>query len=292
VIEYDRTAWWRVVFSFAGTVLPRVLPRVGLLTGSCLALCLVDEYGRTRGLDFRGAFALDQLGHTVLGTALGLFVVFRTNSAHARYWEARTLWGGIVNASRNLVRVAAAHAGPADDLARLAAAFPRVLKQTLRGSKDFAEVRGLLPGGVYEALGKAADPPGAVTRAMAGWVRGRLAGGRLHPIQAAQLDGLIGTLVDCQGGCERILRTPLPFVYAALIKQILLIYLATLPFVLVAKMGFAAPVAVAVVALGLLGIEEAGVEIENPFDPEPNNLPLDKFCETVARSVAEAAAEG
>lgn len=292
MIEYDRTAWWRVVFSFAGTVLPHVLPRVGLLTGFCLALCLVDEYGRNRGFDFRGAFALDQLGHTVLGTALGLLIVFRTNSAYARYWEARTLWGGIVNASRNLVRVAAAHAGPADDLARLAAAFPRVLKQTLRGSKDFTEVRGLLPAGVYQRLGVAANPPGVVARAMGGWVRERLAADRLHPIQAAQLDGLIGTLVDCQGGCERILRTPLPFTYAALIKQTLLVYLATLPFVLVTKMGFASPLAVAVVALGLLGIEEAGVEIENPFSPDPNNLPLDGLCETIARSAAEAAADG
>ncbi|MEI7686477.1 MAG: bestrophin family ion channel, partial [Planctomycetota bacterium] len=59
-------------------------------------------------------------------------------------------------------------------------------------------------------------------------------------------------------------RTPMPFVYASLIKLILFVYLASLPFVLVSKMGFAAPLVVAVVAFGMLGIEEAGVDIENP----------------------------
>jgi putative membrane protein len=57
----------------------------------------------------------------------------------------------------------------------------------------------------------------------------------------------------------------------------------SLPFVLVAKMGFAAPLMVAGVAFGMLGIEEAGVEIENPFGLEPNNLALDTICDTIAR---------
>ena len=85
--------------------------------------------------------------------------------------------------------------------------------------------------------------------------------------------------VDNQGGCEKIRRTPLPFVYAALIKQVLLLYLATLPFVLVPKMGFVAPLVVVGVSLGMLGIEEAGVEIEDPFGLDPNHLPLDEICD-------------
>jgi ion channel-forming bestrophin family protein len=60
--------------------------------------------------------------------------------------------------------------------------------------------------------------------------------------------------------------------------------------VLVAKMGYAAPLVEAVVALGLLGIEEAGVEIENPFNLEPNNLPLESLCEMIARDTREACA--
>ena len=100
------------------------------------------------------------------------------------------------------------------------------------------------------------------------------------------MDQILSTMVDNQGGCERIQRTPLPFVYAALIKQILLLYLVSLPLVLVNKMGFAAPIVVAVVSFGMPGIEEAGIEIEDPFDTDPNSLPLEQFCATIARDTA------
>lgn len=286
VIEYDPRSWWRVAFSINGTVVPHVLGRVGLLTGLCLGLVLLDNYVLERfGYPLP---PLDQLGHTILGTSLGLLIVFRTNTAYARFWEARTLWGGIVNASRNLLRLGAAHAAPADDLARLVSAFPLVLKQSLRASRDFSAVRHLLPASQLEQLAAVPNPASVVTWAMSDWVRARIVTGNLEPILAAQLESTIATLVDCQGGCEKIKNTPVPFTYASLIKFTLLLYLMTLPFVLVAKMGFAAPLMVAGVAFGMLGIEEAGVEIENPFGVEPNNLPLDAICETIARDVNQA----
>jgi putative membrane protein len=65
-----------------------------------------------------------------------------------------------------------------------------------------------------------------------------------------------------------------------------LIYLASLPFVLVGRMGYAAPLVVAVVSFGMLGIEEAGAEIERPFGVDPNCLPLEQICTTIARDAA------
>jgi putative membrane protein len=56
-------------------------------------------------------------------------------------------------------------------------------------------------------------------------------------------------------------------------------------------MGVVAPLVVAGVSLGMLGIEEAGVEIEDPFGLEPNCLPLDALCATIARDVADLAAD-
>ena len=67
------------------------------------------------------------------------------------------------------------------------------------------------------------------------------------------MEQVLNAMVDAQGGCERIHKTPLPFVYASLIRQLLLIYLGSLPFVLVGRMGYAAPLVVAVVSFGMLG---------------------------------------
>src|SRR3546814_3218235 len=41
----------------------------------------------------------------LFGTAIALFMGFRTNAAYARWWEARPLWGALINASRSLARI-------------------------------------------------------------------------------------------------------------------------------------------------------------------------------------------
>jgi putative membrane protein len=178
------------------------------------------------------------------------------------------------------------YGAPAGELARLITAYVSALKEHLRGNGDLSALRSLVPGRLLADVAAAGNPPALLARAMSEWIAGRLAEGRFDTIQAARLEGLVATLTDAQGGCEKILRTPMPFVYAALIKQVLLLYLASLPFVLVGRMDFAAPLTVAGVSLGMLGIEEAGVEMEDPFGTGPNQLPLDRICETIARDTA------
>jgi putative membrane protein len=289
VIEYDRTSWWQTCFSWSGTVLPHVLARVGLLTGLCLALYGLNELVlRPQQRPLKG---LEATGHTVLGVALSLLIVFRTNSVYGRFWEARSHWGMIVNTSRNLVRLGATYAPPADDLARLVTAYVLTLKEQLRDDHDLEGIRPLVSGRVLERLKGTNNHAQILACSLSEWIGGRLAAGKIDSILAARLEALVATLVDSQGGCEKIRRTPLPFVYAALIKQVLFLYLATLPLVLVPAMNFVAPLVQMGVSLSLLGIEEAGVEIEDPFGLELNSLPLDQICAGIARDVADLAAQ-
>jgi putative membrane protein len=283
LIDYDRTSWWQTCLSVYGSVLPYVLGRVGILTGFALALCLLNAYVlEPGGYEIP---AMDELGHSVLGVALSLLIVFRTNAANSRYWEGRALWGTLVNQSRNLARLGAVYAGPAAELARLISAYVLALRYHLCDDPDLSAVRPLLTGWLYDRIRAAPNPPALLSRSLSEWVRQRRDAGKLDPLMALEMERLIGELVSAQGGCERIHRTPLPFVYAAMIKLLLLVYLGTLPFVLVGRMGFAAPLVVAVVSLAMLGIEEAGVEIEDPFGRDPNHLPLDAICAAISRDV-------
>jgi putative membrane protein len=273
--------------AFRGTVLPQVLTRVGILTAFCLVLCLLNDFlVRENGTTL---VKLDQLGHSVLGMALSLLIVFRTQSSYTRFWEARTLWGSLTNSSRSVVRLGSVYASPADDLARLVAAYVLAIKQNLRDDNDLSSLRPFLSGWQFDQLKAVRNPPTALARAMSEWVRLRLKEGKIDTIAAMEMDRVISEMVTAQGGCERIHLTPLPFVYAGLIKQLLLVYLATLPFVLIGTLHFAAPVAIAVVSFAMLGIEDAGVEIEDPFGRGPNHLPLDQICENIAKDTAQLA---
>ncbi len=288
MIDYERTSWWTTCLAWRGTVLPHVLARVGLLTGWCLALVLLDEFVLIPA--DRPLPGLNAIGHSILGVALSMLIVFRTNSAHGRYWDARSHWGMLVNTSRNLVRMGAIHAGGASDLARLVTAYVVLVKEQLRDSKLLDSVRNLLPGRVLVRLEGVSNPASVLAGVISEWVAGRAKEGRLDPQMASRMEQYVCLLLDNLGGCEKIHRTPLPFVYAALIKQVLFIYLGTLPFVLVEPMNFMAPLVVMGVSLGMLGIEEAGVEIEDPFALDDNHLPLDQICSMIGRDVQDLSA--
>lgn len=281
MIEYKSANWWRTTFAFRGTVLPQVLGRVGALTAFCLALCVLDDYV-LQSFNYPLP-SLDQLGHTVLGVAMSMLIVFRTNSSNNRYWDGRAFWGALVNNSRNLARLAAHYSPPADDLAGLITAYVIAIRESLRGTFNEAAISSLVPGRIARRAAQAPNPPVVLAAAISDWISVRRSEGRLDDLQSVAMEQVLNSMVDAQGGCERIQKTPLPFVYASLIRQLLLIYLGSLPFVLVGRMGYAAPLVVAVVSFGMFGIEEAGVEIERPFGTDPNCLPLEQICTTIAR---------
>ncbi|MEZ4470860.1 MAG: bestrophin family ion channel [bacterium] len=274
MIDYPRGRWLPLTLALRGTVLPRTLGWVAGLAAATLALRLYTQWA---GIELN----VPPLAHSLIGVALGLLLVFRTNASYDRYWEGRKQWGGIVNASRNLARAASAYAAPATELATLIPAFAVALKQHLRSDRDLSA----LPAPLAATLATSANPPTLLTREMTRWIAARVADGALDPQLARTLDASVTALVDHQGACERILKTPVPFAYVVHIRQLLLLYLLTLPFVLVQTLGALAPVAVAFIAMGLMGIEEIGVEIEEPFGTDPNDLPIEAMCATIERDV-------
>ncbi len=285
MIDYPRQSWLPLLLAIKGTVLPRVAIRTLLLAGIALGLTALAQ---------QGIFKVDvpSLAHSLIGVALGLLLVFRTNASYDRYWEGRKQWGAIVNTCRNLVRAAASYTRNPAPVAELVTAYALALKQHLRGEKSLDELRSVLPGrgSLVDDLTTRGNPPVYLALHVSRWIdtqvrAGATSEGGLAPEFARTLEGYVAALLDAQGACERILRTPMPFAYVVHIRQLLILYLVSLPFVLVGPLGWSAPVAVAFIAFGLLGIEEIGVEIEDPFGTDPNDLPVDAMCATIARDV-------
>ena len=104
MIPYDPKSWLRITLQVRSTVIPRLLGRLLFLASLTVILLII----RTEVPGGEGFFKVFKpLGHTLVGVALGLMIVFRTNCSYDRFWEGRKLWGGLTNASRNLMRGAA-----------------------------------------------------------------------------------------------------------------------------------------------------------------------------------------
>ena len=293
MIDYNRYSWWRTTFSIHGTALPLSLSRVVIFLLYSILIQAIYELGLDTGMFSDAHFlGIDPAGHAVLGSLIGFLIVFRINASNARYWEGRSHWGALINSSRNLVRFASQYTSNADELANLVTGYVICLRNLLQGSRDLEEAKLYLRESASRQAAEFGNPATGLSLAISEWIRGNFSRGALDSTMVRHLEDLVGRLVDAQGGCEKIQKTPLPFVYVSMVKQLILIYLTTLPVVLCERCGWWSPVLMAAISLGMFGLEEASVEIEDPFGTEDNCLDLRACTMTIARDTAQLAAAG
>lgn len=284
-LDPDQLSWMRSTLRVRGSVIPAVLPRT-ILCGLFAALVSAFHYW---GLPVN----LPALASVVSNVVLGLMLVFRTNTAYERFWEGRKLWGSLTNSTRNLARqiwVIVPERSPDDRQEKRAAldllvAFAVTMKLHLRGEAVNEELKPLLPLPHYQSLKGMNNPPLEVAFWLQDYLQQQYEGDRLDIYQLVNLQLLLNSMVDCLGGCERILKTPIPMAYAIHLKQLLLIYCLSLPFQFVTELEWWTALVVMLVSFTLFGIEAIGIEIENPFGRDYNDLPLDTICETMKRNI-------
>ncbi len=279
-----RQTWIREIFTYQGTVLPRIWRRLLFIAGLSCALTLGH-------LELQGFFVKDitALPFTLIGFALSVFLGFRTSTAYNRFWEGRTLWGALVNSSRNLTRhvhtwLAPQPGAPPVDAWELSErrrrlvyhtiAFSHALRQRLRCEDDIDAYSALLDPPLCAALVRDVNRPQAIVTQLGGQLRQAYEVGLIHPQHVALLEANLVALTDIQGGCERIGTTPLPYVYRVLVHQIVGLYCFSLPFGLLHTLGWFAPAVSILVSYAFFGLDAIGEELDNPFEVDANDLPL------------------
>jgi ion channel-forming bestrophin family protein len=281
----DQLSWMQYTLRLKGSVIPAVLPRTLICGLFAVMISAIHALGMPVNIP--------ALASVVSNVVLGLMLVFRTNTAYERFWEGRKLWGSVTNASRNLARqiwVIIPDRTPTDRQAKRAAldlivAFAVAMKLHLRRETITEELQPLLPTAQYQNLKGMNNPPLEVAFWIQDYLQQQHDSDRLNIHQLISLQQLLNSLVDCLGGCERILKTPIPMAYAIHLKQLLLIYCLTLPFQFVTQLGWWTAAVVMLVSFTLFGIEAIGMEIENPFGRDYNDLPLDAICDTMKRNI-------
>ena len=295
MIEYDPHDWRSHLFDIKGSMLREIRLRVIVPLLWAAAVTGAYEWWQWNvKLADRHAM-LPTTIHVLIGTALGMLLVFRTNSSYDRFWEGRRMWGNIINESRNLARLGSVSlAGVPEIRGRMFAwliAFPVAVMQQLRGRVKELGVAAekLSESERCEAEGQQ-HVPLAITRQLTNCLAEARERGAISEYLFVALDQNVQLLVDYLGACERIHRTPMPFAYMVHVRRVILLYCYSLPLALVKDFGWWTIPATLFVAFVLLGIEEIGVEIEDPFGTDDNDLPLEAFCETIRRNVEEMAA--
>ncbi len=284
-----RQGFWHESFALHGSVTPKVMPAVlifGIIAGGILGAATLAE----RLFEVRIGMEIHPFEFA--GAALGLLLVLRTNSGYDRWWEARKLWGSIVNQSRNLAISAIAY-GPTnpqwrDQFVRWVAVFPNVARHSLRGERPSDDLANLVGAENVDQIAVADHMPGFVALRLAEMLREACDKWQMDRFAFIQLDRERALLIDHIGACERILKTPLPLAYSIKIRRFILLFLLTLPFALLHRSGcdWLVPVITMLVAYPLLSLDQMGIELENPFSTSNlSHLPLGDLSATIERNV-------
>jgi ion channel-forming bestrophin family protein len=224
--------------------------------------------------------------HAALTIVLGWLLVFRTNTAYARWWEARTLWGALVNSCRNLAaklgRLANLPADARERTRQIIVAYPLVLRDHLRGEQSLEHVKHL----IGEDSNDIHVPSALVARMYSELARCRKEQ-RLAEVELRIVDNELRTLLEICGGCERIRNTRIVRSYRIFAQQCIMLYLATLPWGIVDSFHWWTVPLTIISAYFMLGMETVAEHIEEPFGLDEDDLDLDVLCETIERTVEQ-----
>jgi ion channel-forming bestrophin family protein len=229
--------------------------------------------------------------HSLMGFAISMLLVFRTNTAYDRWWEARKLWGQLVNVSRNTAIKLAAILPQEDERSRawfalLLGRFAHALKLHLRSEKTRMALDELHHPEL-EGLDPNRHVPAQIAALMHARVHRAYRDGVISGDQLIGLTSDLSAFMDICGACERIKNTPLPYSYSSFLKKFIVIYSLTLPFGFIFSLGFIAVPVVVFIFYVLASMELIAEEIEDPFGSDANDLPLDRLTAMITANTSE-----
>ena len=225
--------------------------------------------------------------HTLLGFVLSMLLVFRTNTAYDRWWEGRKLLGKMVNDSRNLAIKLHAIL-PEDDkenrdfFKKYLCFFPHLLSRHL--SKQSTKME-LAQDQQHTEVEQLPHPPNALIWRIQNQVQKLYREGVITGDQLIILDTQLSGFLDVCGGCERIKNTPIPYSYSSFTKKFIVIYVITLPIAYAMSIGYMMTFLTVFVFYVLMSLEVLAEEIEEPFNNEENDLPMELIAQNIERNI-------
>lgn len=228
---------------------------------------------------------------SILGTIISLLLAFRSNQAYDRWWEARTLWGGIVNDSRTFARQVLTFIDNSYDDDEKKAMKERMIKrqiawcyslsQHLRGQEGAKGLSKLLSPEEKQSVCEVSHVPLSLMEYHGRDLRLLLRMNWINEYQQVAMDETLTRFSNSMGGCERIKNTVFPVTYSFYIHILVLLFVLILPFGLIEFFGvFQIPLVVAISSSFFL-IEKMAIHLQDPFENKPTDTPTS----TISRNI-------
>lgn len=258
------------------------------------AVVLISRYSKVLETDVFSATAIG-----LIATVVGIFIVFRFNEAYQRWWEARILWGGLVNESRNFAREVVTLLTPKrvpklasdEDAAAVQTelvyrhlAFCNALRMSLRGQSSWDELRPFISPEELGELQAFANKPTRLVRSQAERLADLIGQETNEQLVLLRFDATLNRLYDLQGGCERIKTTAFPDEVRFISRGLVWLSAVAVPIAFLSAdrhIRVIEVLAVIVISLSFMVVEQLGASLKNPFENDDNDTPMTALCRTI-----------
>ncbi len=286
MVDYDPHSWVKLIFNNdSKNIFKQLWPPMLMLLFYTTAVVVV--FNHVFNFHYPGGTAI----HSLLGVVLGLFLVFRTNTAYDRWWEGRKQWGALVNCCRNIaIKIdTCLPEGSSEDkqyFAQMVPNFVFTMKEHLRDGVIMEEIQETNPE-FKDNLASKGHKPAHIVQLMYKRLNELRNSNKISQEQYWIIDGELKELLDIIGACERIKNTPIPYSYNMYIKKFIFLYSVSLPFGIMSITHYWTIPITCVLFYLLVSTELIAEEIEDPFGTDENDLPTDNLSEKIKANVEE-----
>lgn len=217
----------------------------------------------------------------IVGTALSLLLAFRTSQSYDRWWEARIVWGAIVNDSRTLIRQVQLYLDETEkeavhQFARRQIIWNFALSESLRKQPFSDRVQQYL----IEHQIKDNNVPNGILSEHYKQLK-TYKSGQLSDYNMVQIEGTLLKLCDSMGRCERIKNTIFPVSYSKMIHFIIYLFAVMLPFSLDNTYPVLKTFITAIIPILFIAIERTSILMQDPFENSPMDTPMTTLSRTI-----------
>lgn len=245
-----------------------------------IAVTIVHHYSDT---DIKDIIDIPSSIPALLGAAISLFLGFITNSAYDRWWEARKLWGAIVNDSRTWARQVMGMCPPnyRKFLIFRQIAWCYSLTHMLRRKDDINQLTDIITQDDIDKIVKHHHKPNAILALQGHTLKSLRDSKEITDYQYIELERTLLRLTNHMGGCERIKNTIFPTQYSFFVHLFIMLFLYILPLGVVEDLQYLTIPFTLVLALVFLMVETFEVSMQDPFDGEPTDTPITAISRTI-----------
>ncbi len=228
---------------------------------------------------------------STLGTAISLLLAFRINQAYERWWEARKIWGAIVNDSRSLIRqyltfMPDSEQDPSSHGFTKNVAYRQImwcyaLGESLRGKLNLEDKHQYLTADEFAKIKLHQNVPNALLLMHGGDLKFASEKNWVNDFQQVEIDKTLSRLTDSMGMAERLKNTVFPTTYSLFVEFLLYLFVIFLPIGLMEQFEFfTLPMSIVISCVFFL-VEKSAIHMQNPFEDRPTDTPVTSIARTI-----------